>query len=124
MVTLVRWTMSPNNELFKWHCRPGVARPLRYGERLLAMGPREIAARVRQRASRNTKIAVPAWELPDRQLLSEWLERRFLFGPERAQWIADAWRRHRPEQASHLVESAREGLDQWQIGRASCRERV
>ncbi len=79
------------------------------------MGPKEIAARLRERGRKNKEIVVPFWEPPGRQDCAEWMDSRFLFGPAGARRIIQSWRRFRPEQTERLVDFARRGLDAWEI---------
>ncbi len=102
-------------DLLKWHCRLEVEVPLRYARRMATMGPREIAARLRDHSAANRPLRAPAWNPPDRASLAERLENQFLFGPDRARAIAESWRAARPREAARLIDSARLGLQDWKI---------
>ena len=103
--------MPPENELRKWNRRPAVERPLRYARRLLAMSPREVAARLEPHLPRLATAAAAAPQL-DRPALVCWLESRFLFGPQRARTILETWAQARPEPAARLVAGARRLLQE------------
>jgi len=107
--------MTTNQGLLKWHCRPGLERPLRYANRLIAMEPEEIIGRLGGRALGGSSSVAPPWEPPEREALRVELESRFLFGPDRARRLAQCWRQSCPEQADRLVASASRGLESWEI---------
>ncbi len=101
--------MPPEKQLLHWSRRPAVQRPLRYARRLLAMTPREVAARIEPHLPRLRTAAAPAPAVDRRRLTG------FPFGPERARSILAAWARARPEQATRVVSEARRLLEEVDI---------
>jgi|GEM_PF-4734621 len=99
----------------KWHCRPAIAKPVRYAQRLMGMSPREIVHRLAMHGCTRRPFVLAKWTPPDRWELCGRLDRCFLFGPEHGRRILEAWRQARPEQASKLIDLACAGLEGWDI---------
>lgn len=95
----------PVEALLKWQYRPAVQRPLRYARRLASMSPGEIAARLAP-ARPGAPVRFPARE----QTVPH-----FLFEPAEARRVLDVWCCSHPGRAARLVETARAGLDRWEV---------